>query len=339
MEATPRHAVEISLTASVSTGSMERNMVLALARYRLVALILGVACLLGGCGNLQQSLGPSLVVPDEASRKALLTATADATVTAQVISTAATADERRNARNAFIANRLVLLDAAFAVYLRDLGGDKRTLDSATEGSVLGFSVLGTLRDSARAKENLAAAVALITGLKSNVDKNFFDNRGLQAITTAMVARRREVLARIEENLDEPVENYTLIAARADLNDYEQAATVDGAFRIIQEDAAKRGAEADKALQMNRLVATVSRELGTGVQANKLAMTEALGTPKATLATMTDALRRLGAEEAKLPKTEAEARTALQRLVRRARDDAAVASLRKVFIDAKLLEGP
>ena len=188
----------------------------ALRAWRRIAL-LGLCVALVGCSTLQQAGGPPAPTLPQASRDGVVTATNEATVeTAMKTGTEA---DRQATRNAYIGGRLVLLDTDFLTYLRGLTTNKRTLDSATEGTVLALAVLGSVIDGARAKENLAALVALVTGLKSNVDKNFYDNRAIDAIASMMVAKRKEVLARILTNLDASTTTYPLAAARADLNDY------------------------------------------------------------------------------------------------------------------------
>ena len=298
---------------------------------RCAALALGV--LVAGCGSLQRSGGAAPLGLSESERARLIKSTADLDATQAMT----TGDEaaQLNARNAYVANRLVLLDADFLAYVRSLTSDKRTLDSASEGSVLGLSVLGTIRDSARAKENLAAAVAAITGLKSNIDKNFFENRGLDAIAAMMVARRKEVLVRIADGLGRPAATYTLVAARSDLNDYYLAGTMDGAFMTIQAEAAKRDATAtrDLVIAQSSAPVRVATTITPAKRTTKRDLATALG--KATPEAVRKALQALDIPATQPPLRDDEALDVLQRLLFRTTTDAEVERMAEAFEAAGL----
>lgn len=298
-------------------------------------IVVSMALLSAGCGSLKQSGGPQPLSLDDDQRKQLLAATADLGATGAALS-GDTEDTRRKARDAYIANRLVLLDTDFLVYLRSLTSHKRTLDSASEGSVLGLSVLGTIRDSVRAKENLAAAVAAITGLKSNIDKNFFENRGLEAIASMMVAKRKEVLARILKGVSGGTDSYSLVAARNDLNDYYLAGTMDGAFLTIQSEAAKRDEAATKDLDDARQIVRVTETLGTDTRTAKRALTTSLGSPRATPANVKKALALLGFAETQPPRPDDKAIALLREIVFNTQTAAKVGDLTATFREAGLI---
>lgn len=298
-------------------------------------LIVAILAGLQGCSSLQHSGGPDPLPMTDSQRQALLSATADVEATRQAMSDG-NLEKRAEARNVYVANRLVLLDAAFLQYVRSLTSNKRTLDSATEGSVLGLSVLGTLLDSARAKENLAAAVAAITGLKSNIDKNFFDNRGLDAIASMMVAKRKEVLARILKGLAGSVDEYPMVAARGDLNDYYLAGTMDGAFLTIQAEAQKREDAATKIIEDSRQVQRVSETLGTADRTTKRSLTTALGSTRATPEALRKALLLLGVPDTQPPRSGEQAAALLRDVVFSAQTAAKVNDLSATFKEAGLL---
>lgn len=298
---------------------------------RCVALALGV--LVAGCGSLQRSGGAAPLGLSEGERERLIKSTADLDATQQAMTGEESA--RRTVRDAYVANRLVLLDADFLAYVRSLTSNKRTLDSASEGSVLGLSVLGTIRDSARAKENLAAAVAAITGLKSNIDKNFFENRGLDAIAAMMVARRKEVLVRIADGLGRPTPAYPLTAARSDLNDYYLAGTMDGAFMTIQADATRRDAVATRDLVIAQAseAVRVTTTISTAKRATKRELAAALG--KATPEAVRKALQALGVPATQPPLQDSEALDVLQRRLFKATSDDDIDDMAAIFRAAGL----
>lgn len=305
----------------------------ALLRFGVFALAL---LTLAGCAALRQAGGPDPLPLTDTQRSALLAASDDL-VADQAMQNAANDEAKRLAlRDAYIANRLVLMDVAFLQYLRSLTSNKHTLDSATEGTVLGLSVLGTIRDSAQAKENLAALVAMIVGLKSNVDKNFFDNRGLDAIASMMVAKRKEVLLRIVTAMPSSTSAYSLVSARSDLNDYYLAGTLGGAFLTIQAEASKRDDKASKELEQGRLVANTMENLSDSTLDAKLALTKALGSKTLTLEALTKALTSLSVPPDKIPDTLEGAAKLLQSFVRSAVTTPKINALTSIFKDAGLL---
>jgi len=307
------------------------------ARGALSGLGLGLVLLtpLAGCSSLQQVGGPPPIGLSELQRNKLLTATDDFDVSQAMGDANADATRRRELRNAYIANRLVLMDVAFLNYLRTLTTDKHTLDAASEGTVLGLSVLGTLMNATQAKENLAALVATITGLKAVVDKNFFDNRGLDAIASTMVAKRKEVLARILVALPGSAEAYPLVAARNDLNDYYLAGTMDGAFLTIQAEANKRDEAASRNLSQTLMVANTMENLSSTTLASKRSLTLALGAPTATLEAVTAALTALSVPSDQLPAAKDAAVALLQKYVREARTQVQIDALAAIFRNAGL----
>lgn len=295
-----------------------------------------IAWALAGCGSLQHSGGPEPLQLSAVQRDALALATDDLVADKAQIEASGGDAKRVLLRNSFIANRLVLLDASFLNYLRSLTADRRTLDSATEGSVLGLSVLGTVVDTARAKENLAALVATITGLKSNVDKNYFGNRAMDALAQTMVTRRKEVLARIVDVLPASMATYSMVSARADLNDYYDAGTMDGALRAIHADASKRDETVTKKLEQDRFVANTLENLSADTLSLKTSMSRALAAKTVTLESLTKALQALSVAADKLPATTEEAAKMLQQFVRSARTDTQIKALAQVWRDAGLL---
>ena len=131
--------------------------------------------------------GPPPPTLTDTQRAALQEQTDDVTMQTS-LDNATDSATAQSIRNRYITTRLLLIDANFLTH-------RRTLDAASDGTVLGLGVLGTLRDSTQAQANLAA---LVTGLKSNIDKNYYDNRATDAIASTMVTQRKEILLRIIE---------------------------------------------------------------------------------------------------------------------------------------------
>ena len=291
-----------------------------------------------GCSTLQQAGGPPAPTLPQASRDGVVTATNEATVEAAMKK--GTEADRQATRNAYIGGRLVLLDTDFLTYLRGLTTNKRTLDSATEGTVLALAVLGSVIDGARAKENLAALVALVTGLKSNVDKNFYDNRAIDAIASTMVAKRKEVLAASSRTSTRRPTTYPLAAARADLNDYYVAGTMDGAFLTIQAEATKRDEKATRTIDGHQVVRNTLENISADTIAIKSALSQVAGSeddvagqaPEGVASARRRATRRCLRRWKRPP-------ACCRTIVRKARETEAIKALQKVFQDAGLIGSP
>ena len=202
-------------------------------------LALGVVLLLiSGCASRGALLRQQLVEEEDYSLEKLKTG-AQVGTSIEAYNAETDVTKLPALRNNFIFNRSALIDINFLNYVQALSGDKRAIDSATEGAQLALSIAATLVGSAQAKEHLAATIALITGGKAIVDKNYFDNKALPALITTMVANRKMISARILTGTSTPAAAYSIDQARRDLNDYEQAGSIDGAFLIIQSEAIAR----------------------------------------------------------------------------------------------------
>jgi hypothetical protein len=246
---------------------------------------------------------------------------------------------RRLLRDQYLFARLAFIDIGFIQYVRTLSGDRRHLDAATEAATLSASVAATLRDSLQAKSNLAAFVATLTGLKANVDKNYFENKGTDAILSTMASRRKEVLARILGAAGNDTGAYPLIAAKVDADQYYEAGTMEGAYLLIQQEAAARDATAQKSIDAVQIVRNVPLNLGADAQAQKRQLTLSLGSDRITLAMARSALQALGVPAEQVPATLPDALRVLQQFVRSATTPEAVAGVRQAFTAAGIPPAP
>jgi hypothetical protein len=247
--------------------------------------------------------------------------------------------ERRRLRDTYLFSRLALVDIGFIDYARSLSANRRQLDSATEAATLTASVAATLRDSLQAKSNLAAFIATVTGLKSNVDKNYFENKGTDAIVSTMAARRKEVLARILASAVNDTGSYPLIAAKMDADQYYEAGTMEGAFLLIQQEAARRDASAQKSIDVQQVVRNVPLNLTAAARSTKAGLTRALASDQLTLAMARAALQALAVPAADIPNALPEAVELLQTLVRAASTPEAVNAIANAFSSAAIPPAP
>jgi hypothetical protein len=291
------------------------------SRRRLFGAI-AVLALLCGCNTLSRTSGPPPIPEDDAKLKAA----SQVGASYEKYHAAGTdEDKRRGIRDEFIANRVAQLDLDFLAYVRSVSSNKRTLDAATEAAQLTLGIAATLVGGEHAKENIAAAIALITGGKATYDKNYFDNKGLDAILATMISRRKEVFVRIVQGLSVSTSEYGIVQAKADLDDYYNAGTMEGAYFSIQAAAHEREkAAADDLKVIQETVRNVPTNLSPAVRASKRSLSAALlDTGKLNPNQVKAALAALGVLPANMPSTLEKQADMLRAKVRAARTDADV----------------
>jgi hypothetical protein len=139
-------------------------------------------------------------------------------------------------RNKFITGRLVLINLNYYKWLRNVTADKQLLDSASDILVLSLNLAGAAVGSTEAKTILAAVSAGVAGSKTVVDKYYFYEKTVPALAATMNAQRKQALITLIKGLDMDQQHYSFEQALADLNDYYQAGTFQGAINTIQADA-------------------------------------------------------------------------------------------------------
>lgn len=126
---------------------------------------------------------------------------------------------------------------------------------ATDWAVLALDAAGTLVGGAGTKAALAATSGGLTGAKAAYDKNVYFKKTMPAILAQMIARRKAVSVRIYSGLTKNIEDYPLIQALVDLEDYYNAGTIPGAIMEIIETSGETGKTADKDLKALTFVRT------------------------------------------------------------------------------------
>ncbi len=203
----------------------------------------------------------------------------------------------KDARNRFVTGRLVQIDLRYLQFIRALTADKQQLDSATDIANLTLNLAGTLVGGARAKTNLAALAAGISGSKAIIDKDYYYEKSIDALVATMNAKRKEVLVGMLKGLTLPLDFYSFETAVIDLNEYYLAGTLNGALRFIHSEAVKSETISDKDIKEVRYKLTSP----TLAQIDDLKrLTDDLGDKKWTLEKANNALRALGVNEADLP---------------------------------------
>lgn len=239
------------------------------------------------------------------------------------------ADPTATERNRIITGRLVLLDIRYVQFIRSLTSEKQSLDAATEVLGLTLSLAGASTSALRAKTNLAALNAGVTGVKGTADKYYFLEKTIPALVSAMNAGRKVVLVRILNGMASDLTNYPFERALVDLNEYYMAGTLTGAVNAVQADATDKEKVQDMALA--KIVPLKPADID-----RKAALTAIVGSLTADdLGKATAALAILEGASAAPPGSIEDAQVRLQQFVRTARTVTEISSVEAAFSSAKL----
>ncbi len=163
----------------------------------------------------------------------------------------ADADTKKD-RDDLVNGRMALIDANYKIFVREFVLQKQSGDVAADVTVIGLNTAGALLDPSGTTRILAGISAGLTGSKASYDKHFYYEQTTKALYAAMNAQRKVVRTRILEGLaKESYGDYPLSRALADLDDYYHAGTFLGGLQSIQQDAAKKDAEAQQQIDLIR----------------------------------------------------------------------------------------
>jgi hypothetical protein len=133
------------------------------------------------------------------------------------------------ARNNTVTARIFSIDANFHQFVRDLTTQQNLSAVGVDWAAIGLASAGAVVGSLQTKAILAAISAGILGAKASVDKDIFYNKTIPALITLMEGQRKIVLAQIYAGLKKGPGDYTLFQALADLDNYYNAGTINGAL--------------------------------------------------------------------------------------------------------------
>jgi hypothetical protein len=143
-------------------------------------------------------------------------------------------------RNAFIGAQLAAIEARYEQFRLALSAQSKGANFGLEVGVLGLTSGGALAAKGLANA-LSAGAAGLTGTKAALSKEVYFEKALPALLTSMDARRIEARAPILAGMKQPIEDYPIAQAIADLFAFQNSASLDRA--VVQLTAA---ADADKA---------------------------------------------------------------------------------------------
>ena len=263
------------------------------AKAKLAVLLL-ILCVLPGCSSLRNGGAPEPSFDLSADLEKLSKEFESSTNITNYYTTPAA--DRKDTRDRFVLGRIVLVDLRYLAFIKTLTADKQQLDTATDLANLTLNLAGTLVGGARAKTNLAAAAAGISGAKATIDKDYFYEKSIEALIATMNAKRKEVLIGILTGLTLSLDDYPFERAVTDLQQYYLAGTLNGAIQFINVQAAQSETSSNKELKVLYRLAIPTPE-----QISDIArLTDSIGASDLTLENANKALKALGVEDSQLP---------------------------------------
>ena len=145
-------------------------------------------------------------------------------------------NESPEKRDAFIAARLTLTNIQYIKFIRKFAVSKAQLDTAVDMLTIGVDLAITLVGAASTKAILGAISAGTTASKISIDKNFYYEKTVPVLITAMNAERKKALVPILKGTGKSLEIYSFTQALSELHLYYQAGTFIGALQAIQKDS-------------------------------------------------------------------------------------------------------
>ena len=156
-------------------------------------------------------------------------------------------EQQKQFRNKFIAFRLVTINLHYVEFVREVAVNKAQLDTALDVLNLGLTLSSTVVGGPATAAILSAAAAGVAGARISYDKNFFFEKTVAVLVTAMNAQRKTALVPIMKGIGKSIDDYPFERAITDLHIYFESGTFNGALQAIQKDAGIKEATQDEIL--------------------------------------------------------------------------------------------
>lgn len=155
-------------------------------------------------------------------------------------------------RNQILTELIYLVDQRYYSFENRFFGTHATFSTAADAANLGLTAASSVTGTAELKSILSATATGTTGLKTSVEKNFFDQQSRGAIVAKMRSLRALQLATIqdEHHMKAGVSEYSLEAGLSDIGHYFDAGTVVGALQSIAQSAGEDKTQADTRQKKN-----------------------------------------------------------------------------------------
>ncbi|MGN7713709.1 hypothetical protein [Agrobacterium radiobacter] len=156
---------------------------------------------------------------------------------------------RKSFRDAYVYCRMRAINSNYYAYDADLTREMQTTGFSAAVTNIALTSVASQISAVKAKDILSATAAGLTGVKAAYDKDILVNRTVQLIQSQMHASRVEVGNRIISRLKLPVEDYPLMLALIDLQDYYQAGTFGNGLNDVRDAIGERTLEATSTRDM------------------------------------------------------------------------------------------
>ena len=149
----------------------------------------------------------------------------------------ATDAEKIPLRNKMVYGIMAEIDYVFYDYETKLYLNQGRFEVGADATQLGLAAASTITNGARSKTVLSAVLSGVTGVNLSIDKNFFRQQTVQAISSSMEANRDRIKNIILQQLKQDAIVYPFSAARADLIKYFFAGTLPSGLQQLHQQAA------------------------------------------------------------------------------------------------------
>lgn len=207
--------------------------------------------LLSGCSVYRPKSpipsGYTTQIVHDVSDKGLLT-----TYNALPEGTAAEKTAKVARRNQILTELIYLVDQNYYSFENHFYGTQATFSTTADAVNLGLTAAGSVTGTTEVKSILSATATGVTGVRSSVEKNFFDQQSRAAVVTKMRALRATQLATIQDanHMKAGLAEYGLEAGISDVGAYYDAGTVVAALQSIAQTAGQETTDAAKKQQDN-----------------------------------------------------------------------------------------
>jgi hypothetical protein len=205
--------------------------------------IAAVLLLIGCAGRFERPGIPAVVAPQPSGKAGgnytieKYNADLAAYATASDDAAAAGLAKAIRLRNKMAYSLMAEIDYAFGDYETRLFINEGSFHVASDFVQLGLAAGSTVTVGARGKTILSALLSGVTGTSLSIDKNFFRQQTVEAITSSMEANRDRIKTVILQQLKQDTSTYPFEAARSDLIKYFFAGTLSGGLLELHQDAA------------------------------------------------------------------------------------------------------
>jgi hypothetical protein len=180
---------------------------------------------------------------------------------------------RNQIRNRAVSTYLLAIDANYFDFRRSLSRSMKLTNIGYDFTILGLTGVGSVWKEA--SRYVSAAATGLAGGRASVNRELYFEKTLPALVAFMETRRLQVRTEILRRLAEDEDHYTLQDAMADINRYQEAASLDGAIQQISASAASAQQVAE--VDFSRAV-TLCRAENTIPARRKAMMRSLLGGP-------------------------------------------------------------